>query len=64
MKKLAFAVRVFGLIVLFPLYLIVEFNYGTEPSPVNNSTSVIVKETSDSSDLSGVRREIVVFHYW
>ena len=64
MKKLVFAVRVFGLIVLVPLYLIVEFNYGTGPSPVSNSTSVIVKEPADSSNLSGVRREIVIFHYW
>ena len=64
MKKLVFAVQVFGLIVLFPLYVIIEFNHGTETPPLNNSPSVIVKEPADNSIRSEVRTENVVFRYW
>ena len=64
MKKLLFAVQVFGAIAMFPLYVIVEFNHGSKTLPVNNSSSVIVKEQKDISAQSGVRNENVVFRYW
>ena len=64
MKKLLFAVQVFGAIAMFPLYVIVEFNHGKKALPVHNSSSVIVKEQKDISAQSGVRNENVVFRYW
>ena len=39
MKKIVFAFQVFGLMVMFPLYVVVELNHGTKSMPVNNSDS-------------------------
>ena len=64
MKKLLFAVQVFGAIAMFPLYVIVEFNHGSKTLPVNTSTSVIENKQRDISTQSGVRNENVVFRYW
>lgn len=35
MKKLVFAVQVFGIIALFPIYVILEMNHGIERLPKN-----------------------------
>lgn len=64
MKKLLFAVQVFGAIAMFPLYVIVELNHGLKTLPVNNSSSAIVREQRDISTQSGIRNENVVFRYW
>ena len=64
MKKLLFAVQVFGAIAMFPLYVIVEFNHGTKTLPVNTSTSVIEKKQRDNGIPSTVKNENVIFSYW
>lgn len=64
MKKLLFAVQVFGAIAMFPLYVIVEFNHGTKTLPVNNSASVIEKKQKDNGIPSTVKNENVIFRYW
>lgn len=64
MKKIVFAVQVFGAIAMFPLYVLLEPNHGTSALPFNTSPLVIVKEQTDISTPSGVRDENVVFHYW
>lgn len=40
MKKFVFAVQVFGIIALLPIYVILEMNHGTERSPGNISPRV------------------------
>ena len=49
MKKLVFAIQMFGLIALFPLYVIAEFNHGAERLPVNNSSIDFIKKTEVSN---------------
>jgi hypothetical protein len=44
MKKAVFAIQVFGLIVAFPLYFLVELNHGTKLMPVNNSGPFAVEQ--------------------
>ncbi|MCW3109910.1 MAG: hypothetical protein JWQ09_4416 [Segetibacter sp.] len=43
MKKLVFAVQVFGLIIAFPIYVLLEFNHGTKALPTNNSVAVTIE---------------------
>ena len=64
MKKLLFAVKVFGAIAMFPLYVIIEFNHGTKTLPVNTSTSVIENKQRDNGIPSTVKNENVIFRYW
>jgi hypothetical protein len=51
MKKLVFAVQVFGIIALFPIYVILEMNHGIERSPGNINPRV-AKEIIDAPALS------------
>lgn len=44
MKKLAFAIQVFSLIAMFPVYVVAEFNHGTGRFPNNTSSKGIIKE--------------------
>ena len=37
MKKLVFAVQVFGIIAMFPIYVILEMNHGTEKLSENKN---------------------------
>ncbi|MGZ8517227.1 MAG: hypothetical protein ACXWWD_07750 [Chitinophagaceae bacterium] len=37
MKKFVFAVQVFGIIALFPIYVILEMNHGIERLPENRN---------------------------
>lgn len=37
MKKIAFALQVFTLITMFPLYVVIEMNHGTVTITENNS---------------------------
>jgi hypothetical protein len=41
MKKIVFAVQVFGIIALFPIYVVFEMNHGTEKSPENMNHPVV-----------------------
>ena len=43
-KKLIFALQVFGLIAAFPLYVVVEFNHGAKALPANISDSVAIEK--------------------
>lgn len=45
MKKIVFAIQVFGLIALFPIYEVVEVNHGMGSSSEGNSTSSIKHKT-------------------
>ncbi len=44
MKKLAFAIQVFSLIAMFPLYVVAEFNHGNERLPDDINSPAIIKE--------------------
>ena len=39
MKKIGFALQVFGLITIFPLCVILEMNHAATKLPANNTTS-------------------------
>ncbi|MCY7292296.1 MAG: hypothetical protein LH615_08950, partial [Ferruginibacter sp.] len=39
MKKIGFALQVFGLITMFPLCVILEMNHAATTLPANNTTS-------------------------
>ena len=41
MKKIVFAVQVFGIIAMFPIYVILEMNHGTGRVPENKSRPVV-----------------------
>ncbi|MEP7377653.1 MAG: hypothetical protein ABI675_29885 [Chitinophagaceae bacterium] len=41
MKKFLFAVQVFGIIAMFPIYVILEMNHGTGSLPENKSQPVV-----------------------
>lgn len=41
MKKLLFAVQVFGIIAMFPIYVILEMNHGTQKLSENKNPAVV-----------------------
>ncbi len=49
MKKVAFAIQVFGLIAMFPAYMIAELNHGTGRLSIDNSCSGIIMEAPKKS---------------
>ncbi len=49
MKKLLFAVQVFGIIAMFPLYVILEMNHGTGLPENKNQSGVIETPQKRSS---------------
>jgi len=51
MKKIVFAFQVFGLIVMFPIYVVLEMNHGSVKLTGNNSrlTGKIVKKGIEQS---------------
>lgn len=61
MKKLVFAVQMFSIIAMFPLYVIVEFNHAKKTFPENNPSSVIEKKQGDNSLQSRFKNENTVF---
>ncbi len=46
MKKLAFALQVFSLIAVFPVYVVAEFNHETGRLTGDHSTPAIIKESA------------------
>lgn len=44
MKKLVFTIQVFCLMVMFPVYIIVELNRGTGKATINNSSSDCIEK--------------------
>ena len=49
MKKLVFAVQVFGIIAMFPIYVILEMNHGTEKLPESNNHPVAKEEVEKAA---------------
>ncbi len=49
MKKIVFAIQVFVLSAMFPVYLVAELNHGTGRSPVNNSTSAFTERLKENN---------------
>jgi hypothetical protein len=47
MKKLLFATEVFGLIVMFPIVLILQLNHAAVVSNENNSPSNVMKKKKE-----------------
>jgi hypothetical protein len=45
MKKLIFAAQVFGIIAMFPLYVILEMNHGTSEFPAEGNRRVVTEES-------------------
>jgi hypothetical protein len=58
MKKAVFAIQVFSLIAMFPIYVVAEFNHGNERSPIDNSSSVIIKEVPKKNLQSSLNADI------
>jgi len=46
MKKIAFAIQVFGLIAMFPVYVVAEFNHGNG------------RLSSDNSELDSIKKPV------
>lgn len=44
MKKLVFAIQVFGVIAMFPIYVILEMNHGTSELPGDSNHPVVTEE--------------------
>lgn len=65
MKKLVFAIQVFGLIAAFPIYIVVDFNHAAKALAANNSDSVDiekpVKENLQSEVNSTIENENAFF---
>ena len=64
MKKIGFAMQVFGIIILFPLYVVLEMSHGTGSLPQNNDPAGIYEKTTkpsiESSLHAGVGNESYV----
>ena len=57
MKKLVFAVQVFGIIAMFPIYVILEMNHGTEKL-FENKNHPVVKDRVEKTAIRAARRAI------
>jgi hypothetical protein len=44
MKKTLFAIEVFGLIAMFPLYAVVELNHKRSTSTANDTRLIVIEE--------------------
>ncbi|MDN3654189.1 hypothetical protein QWZ08_01050 [Ferruginibacter paludis] len=55
MKKVVFAIQVFGLLAMFPVCITAELNRGSETVPVNNTSRNIIKEPTKTSIQSKVK---------
>lgn len=44
MKKLVFAAQVFGVIAMFPIYVILEMNHGTSELPGDRNQPVVTEQ--------------------
>ncbi len=44
MKKLVFTIQVFGVIIMFPLYAVLEMNHARGKSPSNNTSSSVTRK--------------------
>ncbi|MES1181565.1 MAG: hypothetical protein ABUL44_02095, partial [Flavobacterium sp.] len=49
MKKVVFAIQMFVLIAMFPVYLVVELNQKTGSMTVNNAPSEFIEKTEKSN---------------
>jgi hypothetical protein len=49
MKKIVFAVQVFGLIAMFPIIVVLEMNHIPGSSPENNYPPGVLKKTEKTS---------------
>ncbi len=49
MKKVVFAIQVFCLIAMFPVYMIVELNQGAVKKPVDHSTPDLIEKTEKNN---------------
>jgi hypothetical protein len=45
MKKIVFALQVFGMLALFPIYIVVEMNHGTASFPGTKNRPVVIEKT-------------------
>ena len=54
MKKVVFAIQVFGLIAVFPAYIVAELNRGNGRLTINNSSSHIIRESTKKNIKSKV----------
>ena len=54
MKKVVFAIQVFGLISVFPAYIVAELNRGNGRLTINNSSSHIIRESTKKNIKSKV----------
>ena len=55
MKKIVFAIQVFGLITMLPLYLILELTRGTDRLPAKNPAPVIIDKPQNKGTLSNLK---------
>lgn len=44
MKKFVFAVQVFGIIAMFPIYVLLEMNHGISKIPGNRNLPIVTEE--------------------
>lgn len=58
MKKFFFAVQVFGIIAMFPLYVILEMNHGTGALPENKNHPVFIEGSGKVAALASVNSEV------
>ena len=61
MKKAVFAIQMFVLIAMFPVYLVVELNQKTVSAPVKNAPSEFIEKTAKSNlqqELNSVTEEV------
>ena len=61
MKKAVFAIQMFVLIAMFPVYLVVELNQKTVSAPVKNAPSEFIEKTAKSNlqpELNSVAEDV------
>lgn len=65
MKKIVFALQIFGLITMFPLYVILELNHVTTKLPSNNKSSgVTQRQEKNISKVSEIRLSNLKTNAW
>lgn len=52
MKKIGFTLQVFGLIILFPLYLVQQLNYPLQKAEEKEAAPVLLQESGKRSRIS------------
>ena len=49
MKKIVFAVQVFGILAMFPIYIVLEMNHGTESFPGTKNHPVDIEKVEKNN---------------